>query len=202
MAAALQSPIRYILSLEVPQAAALEVTDRRERLNRPGCIAAPMKPLLPLLETGRAPRPPVPGLLPRCPAAPSMADSLILSRDRRWWIRPVDGGGWFENLASALIESGGSGDGPDPVASEKRLFPSEWGIPVAVLLEDIGEFPDFTECSGILKMTARGWRAMVLHCHEIRWNPDRTWYLDLRWRTVWTRRLGRSPAMTNNSKNT
>lgn len=185
----IQSPknTRYLTALTVPQALAFKARELKTGLVRQGMIPAPMEAILPLVETAVEPRPPVTGLLPRCPAPPAVAEYIYRPGGSPWWIWPVSAGKWLEEIAEALAGE----------HREYRLFPGQFGIPLAasrpILRQDERDETGPGNIPG-------GWRAMNLQCLEIRFEDEEQWHQSLLWRTVWKRRLGRASVSTNIDK--
>ena len=132
MPSASQSPTlsRYLVSLRIPQQLEVRAAETGMALGRAGYLPAPMEPLMPVAEFSRMPVEPVPGLIPGPDEAIRPGDRPVFSGG--WWIWPVDGQGWFENLATALTVQ------DEPRGIPPVLFPLCRGIPLAWDTDGLG----------------------------------------------------------------
>ena len=197
---------RYLQGISAPQEMVRVIADGRGSLAKAGWIPSPLIPMVPILETSWKPSPPVPGLLPPCPAAIRPGERWERSGDpEKWLIWPVDAGLWFADLARALASRGrydgidgdfGSGDNGE-AHDNPRLFPAGPGIPLAADPRENGAAPEIP--TRVIPERI-GWRALNLICWELEYTGNRKWYMSLRWRLLWHRRLKRAQQLTNNNK--
>ncbi|PIE05044.1 MAG: hypothetical protein CSA76_01065 [Spirochaetales bacterium] len=177
---------KYLIALDAPESMRLSMEKASLQWKRTEILPLPFPPFIPLLETEQLPPPPVTGLLPACNKPVQFLTRPVLIPRPDCWILPLQDEQQFTALKEAL-EKLLHKNSKFSASRCSALLPAGKGVPLGIQTgPGTPELPEVEIHSG--------WRAMKLVCREIEYSSESKWFMLLRWRTLWERRLRRAPA--------